>query len=252
MGWHCKATGGYALDISDGAPCDRYPDPMGFDNMDQFYYILRQRRFNWTTQAIVGVMVCIGFESRYNPWSWEGTIVPSTTNYTGSTGNKGYGLVQWTPGSYLNTQNYHKNKYIDNPYTVGRPGYAPNFSDHVGGYFDGYAQTVFLATKAWSIDGGINKDYYEYNALNYYSHLAPTFFDYIASTADPWELCETWVLNFERPSNPTANRSRRQDLAHELWNRYRNKPVLRPDYPPGAGFPVWLLFKFLENNFGRK
>ncbi len=251
MSWHCKATGGYALDISDGAPCDRYPTAEGFDNMDQFYYILKSI-YHWTTQAIVGVMTCIGFESKYNPWSWEGTIVPSTINYTTSTGNKGYGLVQWTPGSYINQENYHKNKYIDNPYTVGKPGYAPNFSNQVGGYYDGYAQTVFLATKAWSIDGGYNKDYYEPTPTNYYSHLAPEFSDYIVSTADAWELCETWVYNFERPTNPATNRSRRQALAHELYTIYENKPVVAPDYPPGAGFPVWLLFKFREQNFGRK
>lgn len=245
MGWHCKATGGYTT----STPVYNYPDAYGLENCDQIYYILK-RNYNWTTNAICGVLTCIAFESGYNPWRWQNNVLPSTSTYTGSAGRKGYGLVQWDPGSYLNTLAYHKNKYIDNPWTVNTPGYDPNFSDHVGGYYDGYAQTVFLATHAWSIDG-INKDYYEYNSANYYSHLAPEFSDYIVSTASAHDLCETWVLNFERPSNPSANRTARQTLADALWAEYQNKPVLYPDLPPGA-FPVWLLFKMRENNFGRK
>lgn len=247
MGWHCKATGGYTT----STPVYNYPDAYGLDNCDQIYYILK-RDFHWTTNAICGVLTCIAFESGYNPWRWQNNVLPSTTTYKGTAGNKGYGLVQWDPGSYLNTIEPHKNKYIDNPYTVGKPGYDPNFSDHVGGYYDGYAQTVYLATKAWSIDGGHNKDYYEPTPTNYYSHLAPNFSDYIVSTAAASDLCETWVYNFERPGNPGTNRSLRQALATELYNRYNGMPVQRPDYPPGAGFPVWLLFKIRENNFGRK
>ena len=242
MGWHCDPSAVFR----DGTVYKR-PTAVGMDNCEQIYYILKQ--YNWTTNAICGVLTCIGFESGYNPWIWQGSIIPTTSNYTGSTGNKGYGLVQWTPGSYLNTIRYHRNKYIDNPWTVGTPGYGPNFADQTGSLYDGYAQTVFLATHAWSIDG-VNKDYYEYSSSNYYSHLAPEFSDYIVSTAAAHDLCETWVLNFERPYDPTANRTYRQTCADYLWNHFNGLPVIPPD-TPGGTFPAWLLLKWRQANMNR-
>ena len=243
MAWHCDPS----TPFDDGTVYKR-PTATGMDNCEQIYYILKGD-YGWTTNAICGVLTCIGFESGYNPWLWEGATIPTTSNYTGSTGNKGYGLVQWTPGSYLNTINYHKNKYIDNPWTVGSSGYGPNFADQTGSQFDGYAQTVFLATHAWSIDG-INLDYYEYNSSDYYSHLAPTFSSYIASTAAAHDLCETWVMNFERPYNPLTNRTYRQTCADYLWAHFNGLPVIQPDRP--STFPVWLLFKMRDINFGMR
>lgn len=244
MGWHCKATGGYV----SGVPVYKYPDTYGLENIDQIYYILKG--FNWTTNAIIGLVTCIGFESEYNPWRWEGNVLPTKTSYLGSAGNKGYGLVQWTPGSYLNTQNFHKNKYIDNPWTITRRGYGPNYADEVGSYWEGYVQTWFLATHAWSIDGTqANADYYD-GYHTYYSGLAPTFADYIVSTYPATDLCETWTQNYERAGgslNP-AQRARRQALAAELWNVYNGKPVLKPDMPNNI---AWLLFYMKAMNFGK-
>lgn len=244
MAWHCDPSAVF----DDGTVYHR-PTATGMDNCEQIYYILKQ--YNWTTNAICGLLTCIGFESGYNPWLWEGSTIPTTANYKGSTGNKGYGLVQWTPGSYLNTQNYHKNKYIDNPWTTTMPGYGPNFADQTGSLFDGYAQTVFLATHAWSIDGTqSNADYYD-GYHTYYSGLAPTFADYIISTAAAHDLCETWTQNFERASgslDPTK-RARRQTLADYLWNHFNGLPVVSPDTP---GLPVWMLFKMRDNNFGKR
>ena len=66
MAWHCKNEGGYAVDT----PMWRYPTSEGWDNIKQVYYILRGK--GWTTQAIVGMCTCAGFECLYNPWKWEG------------------------------------------------------------------------------------------------------------------------------------------------------------------------------------
>ena len=237
MSWHCKATGYY----KDDSVVLNYPDADGMENCDQIYYILARR--GWTVQAIVGLLVCIGFESGYNPWKWQGSIVPSTSNYTGTVGNKGYGLVQWDPGSYNNlVEGDHQNKYIDNPYAIHKPGYGPNFSDVVGSYYDGYAQMLYLNQY-----GHVGQYYDSYNT--YYSRIATTFTAYRTSTADCWDLCETWTQNFERAQgslNP-QRRAERQTLAQALWPVFNGKPVLPPDQPDNI---AWLLFIMKANNFG--
>ena len=241
MGWHCKASGYY----KDDNVMVNYPDPDGFDNCDQIFYILKQ--LGWTTNAIVGLIVCIGFESGYNPWKWEGSIIPTTVDYNLATGNKGYGLVQWDPGSWANTDDYplHQNKYIDNPNSIHIRGYGPNLADRPGSLFDGYAQMIFLDSH-----GDDQNDYY--SSGNYYGELAPDFSDYKVSTYPARFLCETWTQNFERAAgsyDPTK-RAQRQALADSLYNHYYNAPVLSPDLPPWNDF-AWLLFYMRELNFGK-
>ena len=243
MGWHCKASGYYW----SNTPVFHYPDADGLENCDQIYYILRNQ--GWTTNAICGLITCIAFESGYNPWKWQGSIIPTTSNYNGATGNKGYGLVQWDPGSYENYDDtpLHQNKYIDNPNSINIPGYGPNLADQTGSLYDGYAQMIFLDTH-----GSDQNDYY--NSHNYYGNLCPTYASYKASTYPAEYLCETWTQNFERAQGTydPDTRTKRQALAVELWNYYNGKPVLPPDTPGGGGsFPVWLLFKMKDNNFGK-
>ena len=239
MGWHCKTSGGYAVDT----PMLRYPTAEGWDNIRQMYYVLRG--LGWTTSAIVGLVTCMGFESLYNPWLWQGSIIPTTQNYTGSVGNKGYGLVQWDPGSYNNLEEgTHQNKYIDNPHSINVPGYGPNFADQTGSLYDGYAQLIYLDDYGW-----VGQFYDGYHT--YYSQLAPTFAAYKISTAAATDLCETWTQNFERAQgslNP-QRRAERQQLAAYLYSVLQNEPVLPPDLPPAArGIPVWLLLKWRQAN----
>lgn len=241
MGWHCQASGIYTT----STPVYNYPNADGLENCDQIYYILKG--LGWTTNAIIGLITCIAFESGYNPWKWEGSIIPTTVNYTGATGNKGYGLVQWDPGSYNNLEEgTHQNKYIDNPHSINIPGYAPNFADQTGGLYDGYAQMVYLDDYGW-----VGQFYDSYHT--YYSQLATSFASYKVSTAAASDLCETWTQNFERAggSLDPDRRTLRQALASALWSNYQNKPVLPPDLPPGASFPVWLLLWWRQANMNR-
>ena len=152
--------------------------------------------------------------------------------------------MQWTPGSYLNTQNFHKNKYIDNPTSIHVHGYGPNFADRVGSYFEGYAQIVWLDSH-----GSDQGDYYP--SGNYYGNLEPTYAGYKISTYQARDLCETWTQNFERAggSYDPARRAIRQTLADALWNRYNGMPVIPPDKPPGN--LAWLLFYMKAMNFGK-
>lgn len=240
MGWHCKAT----YDYTTSTPVYNYPDAYGLDNCDQIYYILRSK--GWSTNAICGLITCIGFESGYNPWRWQGDVLPTTATYNGAAGNKGYGLVQWDPGSYENYADtpLHQNKYIDNPTSIHIPGYGPNFADQVGSYYEGYAQIVWL-----DAHGSDQGDYY--SSGNYYGSLEPTYAGYKISTYPADYLCETWTQNFERAGGTydPDKRQKRQALAAELWNRYNGMPVIAPDKP--KTFPVWLLFYLRQINFGK-
>ena len=255
MGWHCKATGGYTTSV----PVYNYPDSDGLDNCDQIYYILKNR--GWSTNAFCGLITCIAFESGYNPWCWEGSGYSRFADQTAANNDQigipatdvsyyGYGLVQWTPASYGNIRykqihGTEPNKYQVNPYAINIPGYGPNFNSAPGSLYDGYAQMIYLDDYGWV------GQYYD--SGNYYGHLEPTYAGFKISTRPASDLCETWTQNFERADGTydPAKRAKRQALATELYNHYNGKPVLQPDYPPGAGFPVWLLFKMRDLNFGK-
>lgn len=258
MGWHCKNVGYY----KDDSVMTNYPDQDGFDNIDQIYYILRGK--GWTTNAVIGLVTCIGFESGYNPWCWEGSGYSRFADQAAADADNinvvnwddvsfwGYGLVQWTPASYNNTRYYqhygaHANKYQSNPHAVNVPGYGPNFNQVPGSLYDGYAQMVYLDDYGW--DGQY------YDSHNYYGHLEPTFQQYKVSTRPASDLCETWTQNFERAggSYDQNKRAQRQALATALYSIYQNKPVLPPDTPGGGGgFPAWLLMKWRQDNMRRR
>ena len=243
MPWHCKATGGYTTSV----PVYNYPDSDGMDNCLQIYGILNQ--LGWTVNAVCGLLTCIAFESGYNPWRWENNHLFTEAgidadNYPGS---YGYGLLQWTPASYMNAAYYgywgsRPNKYIKNPHATNKAGYGPNFSDKPGNTFDGYAQMKYLD------DYGYVGQYFRNSSYPAYADIAPTYAQYKASTAAASDLCETWVVNFERPQDPTGNRTYRQNLALALYNYLSLVPPPTPDEP--STFPVWLLFKMREANYG--
>lgn len=236
MGWHCKTYGGYTT----STPVYNYPDADGRDNCLQIYGILSG--LGWTVNAVCGLLTCAAFESGYNPWRWEGNAIQSTTSVDSF--SNGYGLLQWTPASDTNTARPGLNKYINNSHSTGIPGYGPNYSDRAGSLFDGYAQMRYLDNY------GYVGQYFRNSGYPQYADIAPTFSAYKSSTADASDLCETWVVNFERPANPGNNRLARQALATEL---YRWLSAVQPPTPdtPSGGFPVWLLFKFRENNWRR-
>lgn len=247
MGWHCKATGGYTT----GSPVYNYPDADGQDNCLQIYGILNQ--LGWTVNAICGLLTCAAFESGYNPWRWEANHILSEAGADADAypGSYGYGLLQWTPASYNNAaymaahSGAHPNKYIANPNALNKAGYGPNFSDKPGSQFDGYAQMLYLD------DYGYVGQYFRNSSYPSWADVAPTFAQYKASTAAASTLCETWVVNFERPANPNNNRAYRQALATELFNWLSGVIPPIPD-TPGGKFPVWLLFKMREVNYGHR
>lgn len=241
MAWHCKPTDGYVADY----PVTGYPDSDGEENCLEMWSILQS--YGWTAEAAAGVLTCMALESEFNPWRWQGGVA-STTNYKNFGVGRAYGLLQWDPASYLNVNRYHYNKYIDNPYSINLPGYGPNFSDQPGSMLDGQAQTIWLATKAWSING-IDKDYFRSDVYPYYGYMEPEFSDYKVSTRNPADLATVWVVNYQRPSDPMGRKTIRDNLAPLLYQLITGSP---PPPPPPTGIPVWLLLKWRQNQIGGK
>lgn len=239
MPWHVKTTGNYTT----STPVYNYPDQDGIDNCFMAWNILSAR--GWTRNAVAGLLTCVAFESGYNPWQWQNDhIFASTTvDYDNYPGSVGYGLVQWTPASYMNHDYYtnkgeRPNKYINNPQSVNLTGYGPNFSDIPGNVNDGTAQLVYLDSYGWV------GQYFD--SHNYYGHLVPNFQDFKTSTLPASDLCEAWTQNFERAggSYDPTQRSRRQALAPELYQ-------LLGGTPPASPFPAWLLMKWRQDNMRR-
>lgn len=172
MPWHVKEIGAYANDSAEA-----------IDNATMIWGILKNK--GWTLNAVCGVLGNIGYESGYNPWRWQGDLVPSITQSPWT--NKGYGFTQFTPGG----------KYINDDNAKAIPGYGPNFADSVGNVNDGYAQIVFLDT--WA-------DYYPT------SRFPISYADYKVSATNPGELAVVWLYNYERPGDmPSEEPKRRQE-----------------------------------------
>lgn len=211
MPWHVKAKGGYARGSAEAN-----------DNVDMIYSILYN--LGWTVNAISALCGNIQHEGGMNPWRWQSDKVPSVTQSPWT--NRGYGLVQFTPGG----------KYINAAEAKAIAGYGPNFSDVTGSQNDGYAQVHF-------IDG--YADYYPTSAYPL------SYAEFKASTESPAYLASAWLYNYERPENPAGSEAQRQESA-EYWYTYLSgeEPPTPPD-PPGPGpgpgpsyrirrIPIWM------------
>lgn len=157
--WHAKAVGAYAQDSQEA-----------LDNMQEMANLLTAR--GWTLNAVAAVAGNIGGEGGYNPWRWQSDNVPASTQSPWT--NKGYGLVQFTPGG----------KYINAAQSY--PGYGPNFSDQAGLASDGQAQVLFVDEHA---------DYYAT------SSYPLSYAEFKASTLDTGYLTAAWMHNYERPGS---------------------------------------------------
>lgn len=157
--WYAKPTGGYAQD-----------SPEALANMQAMADLLTAR--GWTLNAVAALAGNIGGEGGYNPWRWQSDSIPSVNDSPWT--NRGYGLVQFTPGG----------KYINAAQSY--PGYGPNFSDQSGLATDGQAQVLFVDEQA---------DYYSTSAYPL------SYAEFKASTESTDYLTAAWMHNYERPAS---------------------------------------------------
>lgn len=169
-------------------------------NAQEIYSILFYA--GWTLNAVCGVLGNMGAESGYNPWRWQNDEVGLSTGSPWT--NKGYGFTQFTPAS----------KYIDSDNAKSILGYAPNFADKVGNASDGSAQITFL------------NDFADYYPTTTYPI---TYAAFKVSNSTPEQLALVWLYNYERPKDPTASASARQENARYWYN------LLGGSEPPTPG-----------------
>lgn len=168
MPWHCKATGGYAKESTEG-----------YDNAVMAWNVMRS--LGWSLLAFCGFWGNVQSESGYNPWRWQSDVVlPVGDSRIYYQNGHAYGLAQWDAAS----------KYIDGG--VSYTGYAPNFSDRTGGITDGNAQLHFLEDTAVSSGQYFpNPNYnYQISYANYKQMTYPTYSYEYATRA--------WFYNYER------------------------------------------------------
>lgn len=92
MAWHAKPSGAYSLSSNEG-----------IDNILEMRDFLRNAAFNYTDEAITGVVANSIYEGGLNPWRWESDTYPPTST------QRGCGLFGFTPyGRYLNLPGANK------------------------------------------------------------------------------------------------------------------------------------------------
>lgn len=194
MGWHAKASGGYALGSQES-----------IDNAVQIYNVLSQ--FGFEYNPICAILGNIGYESGYNPWRWQSDYIVSTTEtyyITHSTGHA-YGLFQFdTAGRYLN-----------NTTARGYPEYAPNYANQAGGITDGIAQLKFMN----NYDVPINVAYIPT------SSYPLTYAQFKVSTQNVDWLTYAWEYNYERGTWANARLTHADYWFNNLINYIDQLPV---------------------------
>lgn len=126
MPWHNKNTYGYLKESTEAQ-----------DNATMCMDILTS--LGWGKAAVCAALGNFQEESGYNPWRWQSeTVLPVGDSRIGVVcgGNTGhaYGIFQSDPAA----------NYIYRPEAQSFTGYAPNYSNQVGGQNDGTAQMHYL------------------------------------------------------------------------------------------------------------
>lgn len=194
MAWHCKVSGAYARESTEA-----------IENAKMIYGVLSAQ--GWTLNAVCGVLGNMGAESGYNPWRWQSDKIGSSGGSPWT--NKGYGLVQFTPGG----------KYINDSHAKAFSGYGPNFSDKRGNVNDGNAQMLF-------VDG-----YADYYSTSKYPLSYAAF---KISTETPSYLAKAWLYNYERPKDPAATENARAANAEYWYQVLSGEPPTPPTPTPGT------------------
>lgn len=153
----------------------------------------------WTPEAVAGILGNMTIESTINPSRWQNDTPPDDPET--SDAETGYGLVQWTPYS----------KYRDWVIGDGDTGYDPT----IWGTWqnNGYLQTERVAFERREELQWIPTSKYNYN-----------FHDFTAKEDDPKILAEAFLLDYERPADPSATLNDRQDWA-EYWYYRVTRPI---------------------------
>lgn len=169
--------------------------------------------WGWTLNAVCGLLGNVEIESGYNPWRWQGdNVLSSTSPNIDISSAHAYGFFQFDPAG----------KYIHSPTAQAYPEYAPNFSNRTGAASDGVSQLKF-------INGG-HGGYYATSAYPL------TLEQFKRSRNDPRYLARAWLMNYERPADPSATIATREAAAAYWFTKLGGGPI-------HGDLPVWLIAK---------
>ena len=222
MPWHNKNTYGYVRTSTEA-----------HDNAEMVMNILSP--LGWGKAAVCAALGNFEAESNYNPWRWQSeTVLPVGDSRIGVVcgGNTGhaYGIFQSDPAA----------NYIYRPEAQGYAGYAPNYSNQVGGQYDGTAQMHYLNWVCTHYSdgscGGWNENYLD--AIPFATFKAQQ--DLSAYTMA--QLTKIFHDGYERSARWSSTSSTRINAAVYWWNYFQGYTPPTPD--DGA---VWFgVFKMLQ------
>lgn len=152
--------------------------------------------YEWTPEAIAGILGNMTVESTINPSRWQNDTPPEDPET--SDAETGYGLVQWTPFS----------KYRD--WVID--GYLPE--DWGVWENNGYLETERIAWERREEEQWISTSKYNFD-----------FHAFTRMDKDPSYMADAFLMNYERPADPDATRELRQ-----AWAEYWYYRVTRPIY----------------------
>lgn len=187
------------------------------NNAREIYGILNS--LGWSLNAICGTLGNIGYESSFNPWLWQGRILPNKADVESQSSTYarvGYGLFQFTPAY----------KYCGASTAVSLPGYGPNYADETGSANDGTAQLYFM-------NNNNPAQYFVNSRYNYNISWA----DFKVSTQTPYYLACAWLHNYERPADQSSSvEAKRGALANWYYNLLSGEEPPTPSPTPGGDF----------------
>lgn len=160
--------------------------------------------YEWTPEAVAGILGNITVESTINPGRWQNDEKPDDPE-TG-TQDIGYGLVQWTP--------YSKYRDWAMQYDYLRWGVWNN---------NGYLESERIAFE--------RREELQWSATGEYSFGFQAFTE---MEEDPAYMADAFLYCYERPANPEATKA-----AREAWAQYWYDRVVLPIYGGGNGSRWW-------------
>ena len=220
--WYAKPSGAYAISSTEGT-----------SNIIEMRDFLRS--FNYTDEAITGVIANSVYEGGLNPWRWENDEYPPS--YVG-----GCGLFGFTPYTrYLETEGAQQ-------MNLSVTDITPNASATVGSQ-----QMRIMADGTWGWVGTCWREYWdkqEYaeqytlsrNVLDRYgggSYLTQSLY---AEINDISSAVFAFLACFEGPLTP--NYTDRLSVANQICEIITGTPPT-PPRPSGKKLPVYMMIKRL-------
>lgn len=230
MAWHNKNQWGYLKESTEA-----------HDNAEMVMDILYS--LGWGKAAVCAALGNFDEESGYNPWRWQQEVVlpvgDSRIGYVcgDNTGNA-YGIFQSDPAA----------NYIYRTEAQGFTGYAPNYSNQVGGQNDGTAQMHYLNWVCTNYNDGTCGGWRD----NYLSSIP--FAQFKAqedlTTYTIAQLTKIFHDGYERSSRWAQTGDSRIAAANYWWTYFQGYTPIPPEGSEAAGAVIGFIINKKKKYIG--